>query len=136
MGAQGSSYPCQSPSRPTVYIVSAMGAMKAVKAMPKGALTASIATSVELKKSQVSKVLDALAGVASEQVVKVGKFTIPGLVMIKTRKKPATKAGKGGVREGRHGESEARLHCCQGLLRVGAEEEHLSFSRGREACVE
>merc|ERR1712050_261353 len=94
MGAQGSSYPCQSPSRPTVYIVSAMGAMKAVKAMPKGAIADSIATSVELKKSQVSKVLDALAGVASEQVVKVGKFTIPGLCMIKPRKKPATKAGK------------------------------------------
>merc|ERR1712050_509028 len=31
---------------------------------------------------------------ATEQVKSVGKFTIPGLCMLKTRKKPATKAGK------------------------------------------
>jgi len=40
------------------------------------------------------KVINSLADVATEQVKKVGKITIPGLCMIKTRKKPATKAGK------------------------------------------
>merc|ERR1712194_466033 len=39
------------------------------------------------------KVLESLAEVAAKEVKK-GKFTIPGVVMVKTRLKPATKAGK------------------------------------------
>merc|ERR1712050_185162 len=88
----------QEPNFSEGHLLSAMAPMKAMKAgvraMARGAISESIAASVELKKSQVSKVLDALAGVATEQVVKVGKFTIPGVCMVKTRKKPATKAGK------------------------------------------
>merc|ERR1719441_33666 len=64
----------------------AMKAMKAMKkkavtAMPKSGIAAAIADSTELKKSDVSKVLVALTGVATEQVTKAGKFAIPGLVM-------------------------------------------------------
>merc|ERR1712099_230104 len=47
-----------------------------------------------LKGAQIKKVLDCLATVATKEVKKSGKFTIPGLAMIKTRMKPATKAGK------------------------------------------
>merc|ERR1712087_100941 len=53
-----------------------------------------LATATEVKKSQCSKILDTLATVATTEVKKVGKFTLPGLCMIKTRVKPATKAGK------------------------------------------
>merc|ERR1712110_1136323 len=51
-------------------------------------------TSAEVKKSVCAKVLDTLATIATNEVKKAGKFTLPGLCMIKTRVKPATKAGK------------------------------------------
>ena len=53
-----------------------------------------LATAAELKKAQVSKVLDHLAVVAAAELKKAGIFTIPGVARIKTRTKPATKAGK------------------------------------------
>merc|ERR1711881_621821 len=66
---------------------------KAVKAMPKGAIADTIAGATGLKKAECSKALDSLTQIAMKEVKKTGKFTIPGLVMIKTRQKPATKAG-------------------------------------------
>merc|ERR1712050_287551 len=66
----------------------------ATKAMTKGALCDTLATATELKKSVCSKILDTLAATATSEVKKAGKFTLPGLCMIKTRLKPATKAGK------------------------------------------
>merc|ERR1719421_184176 len=75
-----------------------MKAMKVMKAaarsLPKGAIADALATACEIKKSECSKVLDALADVGSAQVKSAGKFVIPGLVMIKTKRKKATKAGK------------------------------------------
>ena len=75
-----------------------MKAMKvkkaAVKAMPKGGIADAIATAHDIKKSEASKMLDTLASLAAKEVKSTGKFTIPGLCMIKTRLKPATKAGK------------------------------------------
>merc|ERR1712038_1585664 len=53
-----------------------------------------IADKMELKRKVVTNVLDSLASVASAEVKKAGKFTIPGVAVIKTRVKPATKAGK------------------------------------------
>merc|ERR1711997_292093 len=74
------------------------GAMKAtakgVVALSKSAIVAELATATELKGSAVKKVLDSLTAVATKEVKKSGKLTIPGLAMIKTRMKPATKAGK------------------------------------------
>merc|ERR1712187_523325 len=64
------------------------------KAMTKGAIAASIAEKCELKNSVASKVLNALTEVATAEVKKSGLFTIPGLCRLKTRVKPATKAGK------------------------------------------
>merc|ERR1712107_461139 len=69
--------------------------MKAgAKVLSKSGLAEEIATATELKKKNVVSVLDSLASVATTQVKKAGKVTIPGLFMIKTRVKPATKAGK------------------------------------------
>merc|ERR1712137_1334262 len=73
----------------------AMKGMKAAgKALSKGGLAEAIATETELNKKDVTAVLDSLAAVATKQVKSAGKVTIPGLCMVKTRLKPATKAGK------------------------------------------
>merc|ERR1711918_278196 len=72
----------------------AMGSMKVgVKAMSKSGMADSIASSLSLKRRDVTKVMGALAELGSKEVKSVGKFAIPGLCMIKTKKKPATKAG-------------------------------------------
>merc|ERR1712107_187348 len=79
-----------------------MGAMKTMKAMKgkkvvsmtKTGIADAIASEHELKNSQVTGILDSLAAVASTEVKKTGKFVIPGVCMLKTRVKPATKAGK------------------------------------------
>merc|ERR1719359_1777187 len=63
------------------------------KVMTKGGLAEALATDNDLKKSQSAKILDTLAAVATKEVKSAGKFTIPGLCMIKTRLKAARKAG-------------------------------------------
>merc|ERR1712124_92300 len=62
--------------------------------MTKGALLAAIAEACEVKRSVAATALSTLASIGTEETKKNGKFVIPGLVAIKTRKKPATKAGK------------------------------------------
>merc|ERR1711957_241394 len=62
--------------------------------LSKSGIAAALAAATEQKPAVVKKVLDSLTAVATKEVVKNGKFTIPGLCMIKTRVKPATKAGK------------------------------------------
>merc|ERR1712100_625939 len=69
-------------------------AMKTAKAMTKGALAEALATESELKKTVCAKLIGSLAEIATKEVVKSGIFTLPGLCRIKTRMKPATKAGK------------------------------------------
>merc|ERR1712224_825579 len=64
------------------------------KAMTKGALAEALATESELKKSVCAKIIGSLADIATKEVAKTGIFTLPGLCRIKTRMKPATKAGK------------------------------------------
>merc|ERR1712087_773353 len=72
-----------------------MKVMKAVaRSISKTELAQAIADASELKRSDCSKVLGALADVAAKEVKKNGKLTIPGVAMLKTRVKPATKAGK------------------------------------------
>merc|ERR1719217_124605 len=74
-----------------------MVAMKAkpvsAKALTKGGIADALASSSGLKKSQCSSLLESFASLATAEVKKAGKFTIPGLCMIKTRMKPARKAG-------------------------------------------
>merc|ERR1719267_394802 len=67
--------------------------MKGAKSISKGGIAEAMAAACETKKSDMSKVLDALAELAATEIKK-GKFTIPGIAMVKTRHKPATKAGK------------------------------------------
>merc|ERR1719215_1498281 len=70
-------------------------AMKAgKKAVPKSAVADSMATACETKRSEMSKVLDALAELVTKEVKSTGKFKIPGVCMVKTRHKAARKAGK------------------------------------------
>merc|ERR1712014_52516 len=71
-----------------------MKSMKAgAKAMSKGALLKTIATEQGFKSKTCSQVLNSFVNIAAKEVKKTGVFAIPGLCRIKTRTKPATKAG-------------------------------------------
>merc|ERR1719399_616662 len=63
------------------------------KAMTKGALVKTLAEQHEMKTKAMTGLLASLATLATAEVKKAGIFTIPGLCRIKTRVKPATKAG-------------------------------------------
>merc|ERR1719262_943914 len=71
--------------------------MKVMKAkavsMSKTGIADALATKSGLKKKECTTVLAELAALATAEVKKTGKFTLPGLCMIKTRTKPARKAG-------------------------------------------
>merc|ERR1712008_116876 len=74
-----------------------MGAMKAAgksTAMSQSCITAAIAAATGLKAADCKKVLASLAAVGAKEVKSTGKFTVPGLAMLKLKTKPATKAGK------------------------------------------
>ena len=77
------------------------------KAMTKTEILAQIAENTGLAKKDVSAVLDELGVVIDRHVRKraVGAFTLPGLLKIKTVKKPATKAKKGVPNPFRPGET-------------------------------
>merc|ERR1711925_60690 len=66
---------------------------KASSVMTKGALVRMLAEQHEMKTKVCSGLLESLATLATAEVKKAGIFTIPGLCRIKTRVKPATKAG-------------------------------------------
>ena len=68
-------------------------AMKGAKPISKGALIKTIAEKQELKPKTVTKLLNVIAETGAKEVKNLGKFKFPGLFMIKTRGKPATKAG-------------------------------------------
>merc|ERR1719331_1396520 len=72
----------------------AAGAMKAAAAMSKSGLVAAMIEGTEIKGSVCKQMLEKLAAVATKEVKGSGKFTIPGLCMLKIKNKPATKAGK------------------------------------------
>merc|ERR1712013_153052 len=96
MGASFPSLLPRSSLSPHPHRVMAPKSMKAMKGTPmtKGAIAEALATAMEMKKSEASKLLGCLAEIGTKETVNVGKFTVPGLVMIKTKVKPATKAGK------------------------------------------
>lgn len=66
------------------------------KQMTKSELLAEIAENTGLAKKDVSSVLDELGNVVNRHIKKrsVGTFVLPGLLKIKTVKKPARKAQK------------------------------------------
>lgn len=63
----------------------------------KSAIVSEIANHTDLSKTQVTAVFDELASVIERHIKKggAGEFTFPGLLKIKTVKKPARKARKG-----------------------------------------
>merc|ERR1711924_305847 len=77
---------------PKMKSMKATAMAKAV--MSKSALAAAIAEACEIKPGEAKKILEFLADIATKEVKKNAKFTIPGVAMLKTRRKPATKAGK------------------------------------------
>merc|ERR1711970_1261529 len=71
-----------------------MKSMKAGgKAMTKGAMTKALATEHGLKQKACSEVINSVVAIATKEVKATGIFTLPGVCRIKTRLKPATKAG-------------------------------------------
>merc|ERR1712151_1083044 len=105
-----------------------------VTAMSQSGITAAIATATGLKAADCKKVLASLAAVATKEVKSTGKFTVPGLAMLKVKTKPATKAGKRDVRQSRRGEGKASQEGRQGLCCGSAEEERLS-QHLRRVCM-
>merc|ERR1712117_726889 len=91
MGARKIFFPLYSLYEQTCNM--APNAMK-VTAMPQSGITAAIATATGLKAADCKKGLASLAAVATKEVKATGKFTVPGLAMLKVKTKPATKAGK------------------------------------------
>lgn len=70
---------------------------KQTEAMTKAQMLADIAETTELSRRQVASVFDALESVIERHLKRgaVGHVTLPGLVKIKTVKKPAKRARKG-----------------------------------------
>merc|ERR1711948_15895 len=64
------------------------------KALSTGGIADALSAKTGLKRKECTNILNTLADVGATEVKKNGKFTIPGLCFIKTRLKPATKAGK------------------------------------------
>merc|ERR1712216_229249 len=103
MGAQGSqvgssciatqSIPFLLSKMAPMKTMKAMKAMKSGKVMTKGALVKTLAEKHEMKTKACAGLLESLVALATTEVKKTGIFTIPGLCRIKTRVKPATKAG-------------------------------------------
>merc|ERR1712151_1351038 len=79
---------------PHLTAMAPMKAMKTGKAMTKGEMAKAIATEFEIKQAVASKIIASIADTGAAEVKKTGIFTFPGLVRIKTRVKPATKACK------------------------------------------
>ena len=77
------------------------------KAMTKTQILAEVAENTGLSKNDVSGVLDELGAVIERHIKKraVGSFTLPGLLKIKTVKRPAQKARKGVPNPFRPGET-------------------------------
>merc|ERR1712094_5088 len=71
-----------------------MKAMKGAKAMSKSGVAAAVAGENDMKPKVVTGILASLATLVTSEVKKTGKFTIPEVCMVKSRQKPATKAGK------------------------------------------
>merc|ERR1712113_310676 len=92
----GAGFTLDFPHSVKLHAMAPMKAMKGKKgaAMTKGALLSTIADECELKRPAVTSVLPSLASIATAEVKKTGVFVIPNLCRIKTRTKPATKAGE------------------------------------------
>merc|ERR1712048_671209 len=94
MGAQGSARYCHSHFA-LVKMAPAMKAMKAGGALSQSGVNSAVAESTGLKPKQVKGIVDALMGIAADQLKKSGSFKFAGMLNMKLKKKPATPARKG-----------------------------------------
>merc|ERR1712107_125001 len=100
MGAQDQSklstcyLPCNIASCFSAMLPPMKSTMKSgsVKVMTKGQITKKLAEH-GLKQKASSELLKTFVEIAAKEVKKTGAFSIPGLCRLKTRVKPATKAG-------------------------------------------
>ena len=69
-------------------------AVKSTKGISKSHIANAQSAKCGHKQKDMVKVLDALMEIATEEVKTHGKFTIPGIVMVKKRYKPGRSAGK------------------------------------------
>merc|ERR1712107_823435 len=100
-----------------------------------GALLKTIATEQGFKSKTCSQVLNSFVNIAAKEVKKTGVFAIPGLCRIKTRTKPATKAGVRTMSQGGQGQGKASEDCCEGLPRCRAEEADLKHNVVLACCL-
>jgi nucleoid DNA-binding protein len=72
-------------------------AAKAVKARTKGQIYSALADSTGLKRKEVAAIFEEMAGLIKKDLGRRGPgvFTVPGLLKLKVKRKPATKARKG-----------------------------------------
>jgi len=87
-------YPCHGQHGTQGFVFDGSGLVRLPVQMYKSCLHAGSADKLELKQKVCSKLLNSLAEVATKEVKKSGVFAIPALCRLKTRTKPATKAGK------------------------------------------
>merc|ERR1712179_196830 len=64
------------------------------KPLAQGLLVKMLCEKNELKPKQVRSILTQLAEIATKEVKRVAKFSIPNVCVVKSRVKPATAAGK------------------------------------------
>merc|ERR1711981_334983 len=76
-----------------LHTMAPMKAVAAKKQMTKSEIAKTLAEQHALKQKVCSDVLASFVEIACAEVKKNGIFTVPGLCRIKTRTKPATKAG-------------------------------------------
>merc|ERR1712187_947276 len=79
------------------YLLPAMAPMKAKKgsAMTATAAYQSAAETAGLKTKEVKSTMEAIMGIAAEELKKTGSFKLGGMLNMKLKKKPATPARKG-----------------------------------------
>merc|ERR1712224_140888 len=75
-----------------------------------------------LDKKSVAGLVDGFVQLATAEVKKTGKFTIPGLCMLKTKVRPARKAGTS-MAFGK----QIKVKDRQGVLRESSERQHLKM---------
>merc|ERR1712048_871967 len=80
---------------PPPKAMKAMKAAKGGKAMTATAAYQSVAETIGLKQKEVKGVMEALMGVAADQLKKAGSLKIAGALNLKLKSKPATPARKG-----------------------------------------
>merc|ERR1712014_562997 len=73
----------------------AMKVMKSAKGMTATEAYKSVAETTGLKTSQVKQTVEAVVGVAADQLKKTGSFKLAGMLNLKLKSKPATPARKG-----------------------------------------